>query len=317
MPALIATLLLGLFYYKSVESQPYNVRQLPTMLHLDVEPQGLANWWTQTVSISNQYLDLIDKVKLELSNNNSPLDLRMVIPFWWDSDTRVCPCRNGVCKQLADFVIDEVDNILVMDYRDTSTAIIDLGEDELIYADGLSNKNVAIAVETQCAFSASSEYITLCEEGATVLESELSTALTTFSAYNSFEGFAIHYYSSYKILSGITSTITQPITACPDLRGMYVWQTALITSADMTAQTALLNFACDHCIDTIYLATYPMLTNNAQQEYADFIDKAFDYGVKIELTMGAPDWALTGTHNWVLNTIGQVIDFVDDLNLVP
>ena len=67
------------------------------------------------------------------------------------------------------------------------------------------------------------------------------------------------------------------------------------------------------------------LTNNSKQPVCrkdgcvgiNYIDKAFDYGVKIELTMGAPDWALTGTHNWVLNTIGQVIDFVDDLNLVP
>lgn len=93
-----------------------------------VEPHTLSDWTTDYQSIANQYLDLLDKVRPLLQEYG--LKFTVDIPFWYDSRDIVRggaaarPFHELVCILQCSFnqqIIDRVDRVGVMDYRDFAT----------------------------------------------------------------------------------------------------------------------------------------------------------------------------------------------------
>ncbi len=179
----------------------------PLGLHFDLEPYLLPEWTTDRNSVANQYLDLLEALQAEVKD--TVLILTVDIPFWFDA---VPVTRNGTTRPLHEWVLERVDRVAVMAYRDHAQppdGIIDLVYNEMATAASYG-KRVVIGVETNCGLSP--EKITFCEEGAAALEAALQTVYATYRTHPAFDAFAIHDYVGYQALVNVSPTATPTST---------------------------------------------------------------------------------------------------------
>lgn len=167
---------------------------LPVAMHLDIEPWSLQEWADDVEGIANQLLDLFDKVRARLHEIDLPLTVD--IPVWFD---RVPVSRDGrPARPLYQLVIDAVDGVTLMNYRNTYQRLIDDAAPELLYASG-AGKPVVVGVETLCIEPAS---ITFCGIGRDVMESKLASLdLDMPLQYSSYSGHAVHHFWSFRDLA--------------------------------------------------------------------------------------------------------------------
>lgn len=161
----------------------------PVGLHYDVEPYTLSQWSSDMNGTANQYLDLLEK--LAPIAHGAGMQLSVDIPFWYDGKLVT---RGGVTRPLNQWIQDRVDRVVLMDYRDTASAIIAEAAAEVAYAAKIGGK-VVIGVETMCGLSPT--LITFCEEGQAALNSALTQAKAAYADKPTMTGFAVHHYGSY------------------------------------------------------------------------------------------------------------------------
>ncbi len=175
----------------------------PAGLHFDIEPYLLPEWTTDRNSVANQYLDLLEALQAEVGGTSLPLTVD--IPFWFDA---IPVTRDGTTRPLHEWVLERVDRVAVMAYRDHAQppdGIIDLVYNEMVTAASYG-KRVVIGVETNCGLSP--EKITFCEEGAAALETALQAVYATYGTHPAFDAFAIHDYVGYQALVNASPTAT-------------------------------------------------------------------------------------------------------------
>lgn len=166
-------------------------------IQYDVEPYLLRSktdsdaydWDYDRGLIWGSYLTLLTNCQTKINNyntaNNPDIRFGAAIPRWYTPGS-----TNG-----PEPIIDRIDYVAIMDYRDQSGQIIADAQDEINYA-VTKGKNVYIGVEAShptdtVDFPPST---TFYEEGNTAMESQLATVNSTLSAYSSYAGIAIHYY---------------------------------------------------------------------------------------------------------------------------
>ena len=171
----------------------------PVGVHLDAEPHALSEWKIDPQAVTPQYLDLLKKVRdvvQAVRDLGGPcLQFAVDIPFWYDD---ISATFDGVTKPLNQHVQDLADSVTLMAYRDCAVGpdcIIEHVANELAYAESVS-KTIVIGVETNCGQDP--EKITFCEEGEEVMEQELGLTEAFYRSSPAFDGFAIHYYRSYR-----------------------------------------------------------------------------------------------------------------------
>ena len=164
----------------------------PVGLHFDVEPYTLPGWTSDMQGTANQYLDLLEK--LEVIAKNGGVRLSVDIPFWFSGQMVT---RSGQTRPLSELVQDRVDRVVLMDYRDTSSAIIAGAAPEVAYATKIG-KDVTIGVETMCGLSPT--LITFCEEGLAALNTALTATRAAYASAPGLHGVAVHHYGSYLTL---------------------------------------------------------------------------------------------------------------------
>ncbi|MEQ8188070.1 MAG: hypothetical protein ABRQ39_08880 [Candidatus Eremiobacterota bacterium] len=172
-------------------------------IQYDIEPYLLPEFKTEKQGwILENYIELLTKISDKTSGNG--LAFSVAIPFWFDSPD---PCTKeirtvtvgGVKKPLVEYIIEVTDNIAIMDYRTVAygnNGIIALAQNELAYA-SLKNKKVFIGLETK---PLTEENLTFASTGLTTMKSVMEEAKKKLIEYDSFSGFAIHEYRSYKKL---------------------------------------------------------------------------------------------------------------------
>jgi len=125
-------------------------------IHLDNEPYQLLGFdGPSRGEILREYLELNEKVATLLHNEAHGLAFGVDIPFWWDATgDREHPCClvkfNGVSKNAARQIIDLVDNVGIMAYRNFAgglDGIVNHAQGEVDYA-GEKGKQAFVAVET-------------------------------------------------------------------------------------------------------------------------------------------------------------------------
>lgn len=182
----------------------------PIGLHFDVEPYLLAEWQQDRNATANQYLDLLAKLQAEVQG--SSLTLTVDIPFWYDT---IPVTRNGITRNMHMWVLDTVDRITIMAYRDHAQppdGIIDHVQNEITYATDVG-KRVVIGVETNCGLFP--EKITFCEEGLTAMENAFQSVRAVYAASPAFDNFAVHDYRGYQALVSASLTSTSTATLFP------------------------------------------------------------------------------------------------------
>lgn len=159
----------------------------------DVEPYALSDWNNKKrrSRLISSYLSALDGAHSRAGG----LPLVPAVPFWWDEPDFAI---NG--SLLIDEVLDRVDGIAVMAYRDTAqgqNGIIALAGYEVSAATA-AGKSATIGVETA---PNALDYVTFYEEGSSVMEAVLAEVTAQWVSSSGYWGNAIHHYGSYLSLA--------------------------------------------------------------------------------------------------------------------
>ena len=168
-------------------------------VHTDVEVYLLSKTWKEHPEVLlGGYLDLNAEIAQQLAED--PLIFGVDIPFWFDDDTSYRILWHGNIKVPTQHVLDTVDTITVMAYRnfaEGSDGTVHLVSLELDYADRVG-KPVVIGQETQTDLYPG--YVTFGGTSCKVLLREIAKIQMAVGHRLSFGGFAIHHYESYRKL---------------------------------------------------------------------------------------------------------------------
>lgn len=161
-------------------------------------PSG--NWYDDPGAFGNylNFLEYATNKFRKLKQQDPDFKFGVDIPYFYDTS----PCTNQYKK-----VLDRVDYISLMDYKDTANLIYTLATNELAYATSI-NKKVRLGVETQ-NLGPALDGNTFYEEGWEYMENTLQTVRSNISSYPSFEREVIHYYDSYSTLKPYRIEVTK------------------------------------------------------------------------------------------------------------
>ncbi len=172
-------------------------------LHTDIEVYLLSKSWSERpAELLGGYLDLNQKIMETLQTDPEPLYFGVDMPFWFDDDPNYRILWNGQIKPASYHVIDTVDAVTVLAYRNFAEGpdgTIRLVSLEMNYADKVGKK-VYIGQETQEELFPA--YVTFGGGTCADLERELAKVKEALGSRPSFGGFAIHHYESYRKLCG-------------------------------------------------------------------------------------------------------------------
>lgn len=159
-------------------------RALPSSLHLDVEPHALKGWSRDWQPLAQGFLDLLESVRSELQGE---LPLAADLPVWWDGRSLR---RQGRTRPLSDWVIEQVDQPVLMDYRDRVPRILESAEGELKAAERLG-KRVVIGLNARRPDSHGEASTTFYEEGQAALASALGELHARLEGRKGYGGLAV------------------------------------------------------------------------------------------------------------------------------
>ena len=148
------------------------------------------------------YLDWNAKIAAELAQDAERALFSVDIPFWFDDDPNYRILWHGSVKAPTQHVLDTVDSITVMAYRnfaegeDGTVRLVSL---EMDYADRIG-KPVVIGQETQENLTPA--YVTFGGTSCSALYKEMDKIKGALGKRPSFGGFALHHYDSYRKLCG-------------------------------------------------------------------------------------------------------------------
>ncbi|MBI3322438.1 MAG: hypothetical protein HYZ94_02015 [Candidatus Omnitrophica bacterium] len=172
-------------------------------IHADIEVYLLSkSWKEQPAALLGGYLDLNAKVMERLRAGEQGLSYAVDIPFWFDDDTSYRILWNGAIKVPAQHVLDTVDGVTVLAYRNFAEGgdgTVFLVSKELEYAEGVG-KSVVIGQETQKNLYP--EYVTFGGKSCKEFRREMEKIERVYGQRAGFGGFAIHHYDSYRELCG-------------------------------------------------------------------------------------------------------------------
>lgn len=161
-------------------------------LLLDIEPYTLDEWRDETnrVAIMRAYLRALARAV----GGAGGLPVWAAVPFWFDHESYRLDGRS-----LLEHVVDRVDGIVVMAYRDRadgSDGIMrhTVGE---IAAGAAASKPVMVGVQTAAD---ELDKLTFYEEGAAAMAAELDIVHRGLGGAPGYGGLAIHHFDSYRRL---------------------------------------------------------------------------------------------------------------------
>lgn len=168
-------------------------------IQYDVEPHTLPEFKTKRGSVSYQYLQLLKRIAKEIAESKDPLEFNAAIPSWYaNGENPVIVETGGQRKPLSYFVLDIVDTVTVMAYRDTGERQIRAAQAEADYAASVG-KSIYIGAETSPPNGGSiPNEITYYDKGLNYMNQQLNTIIDYYLKHSGFNGIAIHNYSIYK-----------------------------------------------------------------------------------------------------------------------
>lgn len=164
-------------------------------IQFDIEPHTLPEFKTIRGSVSYQYIQVLKKIANEIALSGDNLEFNAAIPCWYATgENPVIVETGGEKKPLSYFVLDIVDTVSIMAYRDTAERQIRASQAEIDYAANLGKK-VYIGAETNApnGYSIPIE-ITYYNKGSDYMNQQLNTITNFYADHSGFGGIAIHNY---------------------------------------------------------------------------------------------------------------------------
>lgn len=171
----------------------------PDGAHFDVEPYTTDAWNADREGTENAFLDLLERLHAAASAHDLPLTLD--VAFWYVGETVT---RDGATRSFGELVIDRVDRIVIMAYRDFAgvdhdNGIVDVASEELAYASRVG-RDAYVGIETDPNAPDAQSF---ADEGADATTRELEASRVYFTTHPGFEryrGSAIHDYRWARVL---------------------------------------------------------------------------------------------------------------------
>jgi hypothetical protein len=164
-------------------------------VQFDIEVHLSRKWKKDKKKVIDDYLKLLKECSIRVAEykkeTQADFKLTVVIPVSYID----------VGGDFEKKILENVDQIVLMDYFDDLESIIWYAEPHLKLASSLG-KEVIVAVETQDLVKErrGSAFNTFYEEGWQEMEGVLEKAKEEFLKYPAFKGYGIHYFSSYRFL---------------------------------------------------------------------------------------------------------------------
>jgi len=172
------------------QKRPVEVRM--DGISLDIEPYLDQAWNENREKVKAEFLSLLKKIRTLINEYpDQKFRFGVVAPIFYDAEG----------PEFEKTMFEAVDTIALMDYYDTVREIGGNAISHLKLAEAMGKK-VVIGVETQdlVAMKQGGRRNTFFEEGWEGMEEVLKEVAQEAKTHASFEGFAIHHYSSYKNL---------------------------------------------------------------------------------------------------------------------
>ena len=167
----------------------------------DTEIYLLGKRWEQEKEkVLKEYLDLNKKIVELRQIEEADIAYACDIPFWYDDDPSMLVNWDGATKPPSFHILDTVDSITVMDYRnfaDGPNGSIALAKNEVEYASSLKKK-AYIGQETN--ENLYPEYISFGGKTEQEMESQIRKLVEAYINQPGFAGIAMHHYTSYRKL---------------------------------------------------------------------------------------------------------------------
>lgn len=168
-------------------------------IQLDIEPYLLPDFAEQTQLIGSQFLTVLERVTSLIAERGGRLEFNAAIPFWYATGDppRIVEYQN-ISKPLSHHILDLVDSVSIMAYRDQAAAQIKLSEADLQYAANV-HKKVYIGFETMPPSGEEIPvWITYHAKSTSYMNDQMEAVMQHFATHPSFRGIAIHHYESFK-----------------------------------------------------------------------------------------------------------------------
>ncbi|RRJ65168.1 hypothetical protein EHV15_21315 [Paenibacillus oralis] len=171
-------------------------------IQFDIEPHTLPEYLTKRGSVCYQYIQVLKKIANEIASSDDQLEFNAAIPWWYASGQNpVIVETGGQKKPLSYFVLDIVDTVSIMAYRDTADKQIRATLLETDYAAKLGKK-IYIGAETNSPNGGTiPSEITYYNKGLDYMNQQLNTVTEFYADHNGFGGIAIHDYPALKELA--------------------------------------------------------------------------------------------------------------------
>lgn len=158
-------------------------------VHLDVEPYLNSGWSHNQKQTIESYQALLTKAKRETKQLHLPLEADM--PFWFDEIKYNNQFGRGL---LAEWVINQVESVSIMAYRNAAKEIIKVVQYEVAYAKKVK-KSIVISVETGALDDG--QNITFFDDGEAYMTKQLALVQRHYAKKTSYQGVAIHHVDSW------------------------------------------------------------------------------------------------------------------------
>lgn len=168
-------------------------------IQYDIEPHTLPEYKSRRGSVSYQFIQVLKKIANQIALHDKNLEFNAAIPWWYATgENPVIVETGGEKKPLSYFVIDIVDTVSIMAYRNTADRQIRATQAEIDYAAN-RGKKVYIGAETNPPNGGSiPNEITYYHGGRDYMNQQLRTVSSYFADHFGFGGIAIHDYPAYK-----------------------------------------------------------------------------------------------------------------------
>jgi hypothetical protein len=166
-------------------------------IQFDIEPYTLSEFPDHVDRIGSEFLQLLQTSMFRIKDAGSRLELDGAIPFWYATSS-INVTFGGVSKPLSQHILDIVDSVSIMAYRDQADAQIDLSLADIEYAASVGKK-AYIGMETMPPRGDSiPDWITYYNKTMTYMNEQLAKIQQHYVSHSGFGGIAIHAYDSFK-----------------------------------------------------------------------------------------------------------------------
>ncbi|MCC3375449.1 hypothetical protein [Cohnella sp. REN36] len=167
----------------------------------DIEPFGMPDFFDNVQSYGSQFLDVLKQCE-ELVHTDKGMIFEVAIPFWYATaePSPISLTYDGLEKPLDHHILDIVDSVAIMSYRDSAAAQIEVSQHDVDYAASVGKKAYVGAETTTPEGTGLPPFITYYDEGLKYMEDQFKLIDKYYKDHPGYAGIAVEWYNTYRTM---------------------------------------------------------------------------------------------------------------------